>query len=89
MVGEKYLNVDNYETGFDPSDNENMYTGYNNDVFRCGFSVPLQDRRGLVDTRRFGSMHSTGLNMAYCDGSVRIVNYTIEQDVHRRAADRR
>jgi prepilin-type N-terminal cleavage/methylation domain-containing protein/prepilin-type processing-associated H-X9-DG protein len=88
MVGEKYLNPDNYLTGRDPSDNENMYSGYNNDVFRCGFSAPLQDRRGYTDTMRFGSMHPGGFQMAYCDGSVRLVSYSVDLAVHRRAANR-
>jgi prepilin-type N-terminal cleavage/methylation domain-containing protein/prepilin-type processing-associated H-X9-DG protein len=89
MVGEKYLNPDHYFTGTDPSDNENMYVGYNNDVFRCGHSVPLKDLKGLTDTLRFGSMHPSGLNMAFCDGSVRLVAYDIDRAVHQRQADRR
>jgi len=88
MVGEKYLNPDNYFTGRDPSDNENMFVGYDNDSFRCGFSVPLMDQKGLTDTRRFGSNHPAGLNMCYCDGSVRVVAYTIPRAEHRAAAAR-
>jgi prepilin-type N-terminal cleavage/methylation domain-containing protein/prepilin-type processing-associated H-X9-DG protein len=89
LVGEKYLNPDHYDNGQDPSDNENMYTGFNNDNFRCGFSVPLKDRKGYTDTLRFGSMHDSGVNMVYCDGSVRVVSYDIDVFVHRRAADRK
>jgi len=88
MVGEKYLNPDNYTTGRDPSDNENMYTGYNNDVYRCGFNVPLQDRKGLTDTLRFGSLHPAGVQMCYCDGSVRLVAYNVSRAVHQREANR-
>jgi prepilin-type N-terminal cleavage/methylation domain-containing protein/prepilin-type processing-associated H-X9-DG protein len=88
MVGEKYLNPDNYTTGADPSDNENMYTGFNNDVCRVSFSLPLQDRRGLTDTLRWGSNHPAGLNMCYCDGSVRVVTYTVDLTLHREAGSR-
>ena len=89
MVGEKYLNPDNYFTGFDPADNENMYTGFNNDVYRCAAAPPLQDRPGLTDTQRFGSLHPTGVQMAFCDGSVRYVEYNILFSVHQQQATRK
>ncbi len=88
MVGEKYLNPDNYFTGRDPGDNENMYVGYDNDLHRCAFNLPLLDRRGLTDTFRFGSMHPGGVNMCYCDGSVRVLEYNVNLTVHRNAANR-
>ena len=88
MVGEKYLNPDNYLTGRDPGDNENMYVGYDNDLFRCARNLPLMDRRGLTDTLRFGSNHPGGLNMCYCDGSVRVIEYNVALKVHRDAANR-
>ncbi len=78
MVGEKYLNPTNYTTGTDPGDNECMYTGLNNDVYRTTFSLPLQDRPGLADTLRFGSAHVGGLNVGLADGSVRTVRYTVD-----------
>lgn len=34
MVGEKFVTVDNYETGADPGDNETWCTGFNNDNYR-------------------------------------------------------
>ena len=88
MIGEKYLNRDNYLTGSDGSDNETMYTGFNNDVFRCSFSPPLRDTRGVTDTMRWGSTHDNGFNMTYCDGSVRTVTYTVDPAVHLVAGNR-
>ena len=34
MVGEKHLNAAEYATGADPSDNEHVFAGYDNDVFK-------------------------------------------------------
>jgi prepilin-type N-terminal cleavage/methylation domain-containing protein/prepilin-type processing-associated H-X9-DG protein len=88
LLGEKYLNSLNYETGLDQSDNENYLTGFNNDVNRSTHYPPRRDRPGVQDTLSYGSAHAVGLNMAYCDGSVRFVAYDIAPDVHRRAGSR-
>jgi prepilin-type N-terminal cleavage/methylation domain-containing protein/prepilin-type processing-associated H-X9-DG protein len=88
LVGEKYLNVNNYRTGQDPGDNESMYVGYDNDVNRCTASPPMQDMPGTADTFRFGSAHPGGVNMLYCDGSVRIVEYGVDPAVHLAAGRR-
>jgi prepilin-type N-terminal cleavage/methylation domain-containing protein/prepilin-type processing-associated H-X9-DG protein len=89
LVGEKYLNPLDYTTGIDPSDNETMLVGFDNDIGRVTYNPPLQDRRGLRDTFRFGSAHTAGLNMLYCDGSVHFVGYQVDPQVHRQAGDRR
>jgi prepilin-type processing-associated H-X9-DG protein len=83
MVGEKYLNPANYTTGTDPGDNECMYTGLNNDVYRTTFDPPMQDRMGVGNTLRFGSVHPGGINVVLADGSVRNVTYSVSQAVFR------
>jgi prepilin-type processing-associated H-X9-DG protein len=91
-VGEKYLNPDNYATGKDPSDNENLYVGYDNDMYRtsnAGAGTPIQDRNGIQNTRIWGSPHGSGFNMAFCDGSVRSINYSIDPVTHARLGNRR
>jgi hypothetical protein len=88
LIGEKYLDMLNYETGTDGGDNETWCTGFNNDVSRCAFNVPMQDRPGVGDDRRFGSTHSAGLFMAYCDSHVELVCYDIDRNVHRGNANR-
>ncbi len=88
MVGEKYLNRDHYATGSDGSDNEHVYVGYDNDIFRVTFQAPQPDRAGLGNTRIFGSAHPAAFNMCYADGSVRQVAYTVELGIHQAAGNR-
>jgi hypothetical protein len=81
MVGEKYLNPDNYATGNDAADNENLYVGFDNDNSRStgiGSFPPRQDKR-LLSAHIFGSAHASGFQVVLCDGSVRMIAYTIDQ----------
>ena len=58
MVGEKFITVENYETGADPGDNETWCTGFNNDNYRVTGAwqtstnsfVPLPPLQHLVGT---------------------------------------
>jgi len=88
MVGEKYLNPQNYLTGSDPGDNESMYVGFDNDVYRSTNTAPMQDTPGTADTFRFGSAHAGGFYMVFCDGSVRFIGYDITLSVHQNAGNR-
>jgi prepilin-type N-terminal cleavage/methylation domain-containing protein/prepilin-type processing-associated H-X9-DG protein len=97
LMGEKYLNSLNYSTNTDAGDDQNMYTGYQDDVIRWtgpGNDVdyaPRQDQK--VDIPRgvfiFGSAHSGGFNVAMCDGSVHLIAYSVDLDTHRRLGNRR
>jgi type II secretory pathway pseudopilin PulG len=97
MIGEKYLNPDNYMDGNDGGDNESMYNGYDNDNHRTTYfdgvnpdHTPVQDTAGKYPASdRFGSAHAISLNMAFCDGAVRAVNYTIDAETHRRLGNRK
>jgi prepilin-type N-terminal cleavage/methylation domain-containing protein/prepilin-type processing-associated H-X9-DG protein len=80
LLGEKYLDPNNYLTGTDGGDNESAFCGHAHDIIRWGRSgwVPMQDRPGLADPSRFGSVHSGGCQFAFCDGSVHLINYMID-----------
>jgi prepilin-type N-terminal cleavage/methylation domain-containing protein/prepilin-type processing-associated H-X9-DG protein len=92
LVGEKFLDPDHYENGVDLGDNENIYVGMDNDISRSTVRPPRQDQRGLdpgtIATIVFGSAHFGGFNMAYCDGSVRWIDYTVDPTIHRKAGRR-
>lgn len=89
-VGEKYLALERWATGNDAADNENVFTGYNNDLYRSTHAIyypPAQDR--AQDIRyTYGSAHHAGFYVVLCDGSVRLINFEIDQDIYRRFGNR-
>ena len=85
-VGEKYLAIDRWERGTDPADNEVMYVGYDNDIYRstnARYFPPMRDARG-VSLYVFGSVHSASFNASFVDGSVQRISYDVSQDIYRR-----
>ncbi len=98
LAGEKYLNADHYLTGIDGSDDQGAYTGADCDSCRwTGYNgavspqPPIQDIPGYSSNVRyaqFGSAHSNGFHMAFCDGSVQMISYSIDMEVHRRLGNR-
>ncbi len=91
LLGEKYLDPDNYTTGDDAGDNQPIHAGYCCDNYR-GTSTwhggPMQDQPGYADVRAFGSAHSAGCHISFCDGSVRMISYSIDPEIHRRLGNR-
>ncbi len=89
LIGEKYLAADDYATGGDGGDNENMYMGDNPDICRWSNYMPRQDRPGWTNPCTFGSAHSAGFNVVLCDGSVRTISYAIDLAIHERLGNRK
>ena len=101
LVGEKSLNPDNYETGSNWGDNTDALQGDNDDITRWSswfypiinpatdWLRPYADTPGLDNWHSFGSAHANGFQMAFCDGSVQMINYTIDPEIHRRLANRK
>jgi prepilin-type N-terminal cleavage/methylation domain-containing protein len=88
LLGEKYLDPTNYETGADAGDNESWGTGFNNDVNRCAVELPLQDTPAVSSATRFGSSHAGGWYALFCDGHAELVSFDIELNVHKMNANR-
>jgi len=81
-------------------DNQSAWVGYEWDNHRVAWNPkstrpkedyqPRQDApdSGAAGVFAFGSAHPASLNMAFCDGSVRSVDYDIDMQIHRRQANR-
>jgi prepilin-type N-terminal cleavage/methylation domain-containing protein/prepilin-type processing-associated H-X9-DG protein len=87
LVGEKYLNCDDYANYRDDGNNTPCYTGYDWDTIRWSARGPKQDA-SVSDWNSFGSAHPGAVNMALCDGSVRPFAYNIDLEVHNRLCNR-
>lgn len=91
FVGEKYLNPIDYANGRAYGDNEAVFMGAGQDLNRwttIGLP-PMRDTPGVSASTNFGSAHSSGLNMMFCDGSVRHIAFHIEPEMHRRLGNRK
>lgn len=93
LFGEKYLNPDAYEDGMNGGDDNCAYGGFDPDIQRWSNHnyPPLQDTPGVGWGNydfTFGSAHTGGLNMAFCDGSVQTISYSVDPYVHEYLGNR-
>ena len=88
LLGEKYVQVDYYDTGQDQGDNEGIYMGFANNVSRATQEPAIQDVPGHQNYCIFGSAHPQVFQMAMCDGSVHPVNYSIALWIHQALGNR-
>lgn len=88
LVAEKYMDASKYRTGEDWGDNENLYSGFNNDVCRTTFVRPLRDIPGHDAKTAFGSAHASVWLAAFCDGSVHEMSFAIDAELHRQLGNR-
>ncbi len=57
--------------------------GYDYDTNRGTAEPPLRDTPGISGSMTiFGSAHPAGFNMAFCDGNVHLMNFSIDTTIH-------
>ncbi len=92
LMGEKFCDPDHYADGRTAWDDQGWDTGWDWDNVRwCNNNEsyrPRQDTPGGNTGYAFGSAHGNGCHMAFCDGSVTMINYSINLEVHRRLGSR-
>jgi prepilin-type N-terminal cleavage/methylation domain-containing protein/prepilin-type processing-associated H-X9-DG protein len=96
IIGEKFLTIDEYNTGGNPADNESITTGFDNDNVRVADPAypPVQDTLSTnphlngVTQKQYGSAHSGGFNAVFCDSSVHQLDYEIDLTVFQNVCAR-
>jgi prepilin-type N-terminal cleavage/methylation domain-containing protein/prepilin-type processing-associated H-X9-DG protein len=88
LLGERYVSTDFYYGGSQCDDSESWDVGFQYDINRWTAKPPAQDQAGGAQNpgdcdERFGSAHPAGFHMAFCDGSVRKMNYSIDPILHQ------
>lgn len=76
LLSEKALRPADYD-GPTNGDGGAVYMSVNTNTARTISMTPIRDRNDTFLEERFGSAHRAGLNVAFCDGSVRNVAYSV------------
>jgi prepilin-type processing-associated H-X9-DG protein len=94
FAGEKSIPIEAHEAGWNPNDDQSCWNGDDLDtvattefVMRLDYSVKTK-QAGRVGVP-FGSAHRDGVNMLFCDGSVQMVTYDVDLEIHRQFGNRR
>jgi hypothetical protein len=98
LIGEKNLDPTHYDTGQNINDNQGAYSGFNWDNCRVikAAAPPSPDTPNTVGNNvssawatRFGSAHPGLWQVAYCDGSVNSLAYSLDINIAIHLANRR
>jgi prepilin-type N-terminal cleavage/methylation domain-containing protein len=77
LFGEKRLNkaaLGQYQG----DDNEGFTSGWDHDSMRWTNAAPLPDPTSGDGQGRFGSSHSSGFQAVFCDGSVKLISFSVD-----------
>lgn len=97
LIGEKFLCSDSYFNSTSLGDDGSIYAGHDWNICRWTYHnaadesqsyYPMQDMPGYPDGRRFGSAHASGFTMAFCDGSIHSISFSIDPAIHSFLGDR-
>jgi prepilin-type N-terminal cleavage/methylation domain-containing protein len=88
LIGERYINPDEFLAGTGTGDNECMWVGQDNDVTRTTYSTAPSGATGGPGVKRcqkgvssvlwFGSIHPAGAHFVCADGAVHTVSYDVD-----------
>ncbi len=87
LIGEKSVSTEAYHNADDDGFDQPLLSGVDLDVARWTTKGPLPDSRS-ARVRRFGSAHDSGTQFVFCDGSVRLVSFFVDLQVHQESGNR-
>lgn len=87
LIGEKLVSCSHYDDYADPGYDQHPFGGVDLDLNRWTYFPPIKDDV-RIDPRSFGSSHTGGCHMSFCDASVRVISYNVDATVHRRLGHR-
>ena len=85
-VAEKSLSFRNYSNGRSWGDDQCAFVGDDADIRRWTMLTPVPDRQA-EDIESFGGPHNA-LMCLFCDGSVRVVGFTVDATIFRNMGNR-
>ena len=89
LIGKKSLDLRDYTNGLTESDRGHLHIGFAPDTVRLANEDKPPRQDGDFDDRfRFGSAHAAVCLFAFCDGSVRGVDYDVDPETHRQHGNR-
>jgi prepilin-type N-terminal cleavage/methylation domain-containing protein/prepilin-type processing-associated H-X9-DG protein len=87
MLGHKYVMVSGWDSAIDPGHDQSPFCGRDWDITRWTTAPPRPDG-STPAPQVFGSAHSRGCNMAFCDASITTLRFDIDSRVFRTLGNR-